>query len=81
MRIQCRHHRAVRREFGGSEWESNPLRTVSRPFPDLKPGRPLVTCAPQQAKDILQTIVAEGYPFARIIGGIEAGPAVVQVES
>src|SRR5262249_3603175 len=33
-------HREVSREDGGREGESNPLRTVSRPFPDFKAGRP-----------------------------------------
>jgi hypothetical protein len=28
------------RDGGGREWESNPPRTVSQPFPDLKSGRP-----------------------------------------
>jgi selenide, water dikinase len=41
----------------------------------------LVACAPERAKDILQTTIAEGYPFARIVGRIEAGPAVVRIES
>src|SRR5690606_29043703 len=33
-------HDALLFRFGGREWESNPPRTGSRPFPDLKSGRP-----------------------------------------
>lgn len=32
--------RPARRGFGGREWGSNPPRTGSQPFPDLKSGRP-----------------------------------------
>jgi selenide, water dikinase len=41
----------------------------------------LVACAPERADDILRTIRADGYRFARIIGRIEAGPASVRVEA
>ncbi len=41
----------------------------------------LVACAPERAKDLLQTIVADGYPFARIIGRIETGPPAIRVEA
>jgi selenide, water dikinase len=41
----------------------------------------LVACAPERADDILRTIRADGYPSARIIGRIEAGPASVRVEA
>jgi selenide,water dikinase len=41
----------------------------------------LVACAPERADDIQRTIRADGYPSARIIGRIEAGPASVRVEA
>ncbi len=41
----------------------------------------LVSCAPEQAEAIARMIVADGYPFARIIGRVEAGPPVVRVEA
>ncbi|HMK79128.1 MAG TPA: selenide, water dikinase SelD [Xanthobacteraceae bacterium] len=40
----------------------------------------LVACAPMRANDILATIVAAGYPQARIIGHTEAGPPRVRVD-
>lgn len=40
----------------------------------------LVACAPERAKDLLQMILADGYPMARIIGRIEAGGAAISVE-
>jgi selenide, water dikinase len=39
----------------------------------------LVSCAPEQAERILHTIVAAGYPAARIIGHTEAGPPRIRV--
>jgi selenide,water dikinase len=39
----------------------------------------LVACAPDRANNILETIIADGYPFARIIGRVEAGPAAIAV--
>src|SRR4029450_1895624 len=39
-------HRRAPSEAGGREWESNPPRTVSRPFPDLKSGRPTGDASP-----------------------------------
>jgi selenide,water dikinase len=39
----------------------------------------LVTCAPERADAIVQTIVAEGYPFARKIGRAKEGPAQVRI--
>jgi selenide, water dikinase len=39
----------------------------------------LVTCAPHRADDILRSIVARGYPFARVIGNAEAGPPGIRV--
>lgn len=41
----------------------------------------LVSVAPERADDIVQAIVADGYPSARVIGRIKAGPARVWVES
>src|SRR6185295_1480985 len=41
-----RAHRRAPSEAGGREWESNPPRTVSRPFPDLKSGRPTRDVSP-----------------------------------
>jgi selenide,water dikinase len=40
----------------------------------------LVACAPERADDVLNTIVSEGYPAARLIGRIAAGPPAVRVE-
>lgn len=40
----------------------------------------LVACAPERAEEILRTIVDDGYPFARIIGRIEAGSPTIRVE-
>jgi selenide,water dikinase len=39
----------------------------------------LVACAQGRADDILKTIVAAGYPHARVIGHTEAGPPRVRV--
>jgi selenide,water dikinase len=39
----------------------------------------LVSCAPDQADAIVRTIVAAGYPAARIIGHAEAGPPRIRV--
>jgi selenide,water dikinase len=39
----------------------------------------LISCAPDAAQALAQRIVAEGYPFARVIGRIEAGPPSVRV--
>jgi selenide,water dikinase len=41
----------------------------------------LVSCEPAQAQAILQTIQAEGYPEASIIGRAEAGTSVMRVEA
>jgi len=41
----------------------------------------LVACAPEKAASIAQAITADGYPFARIIGRVEAGPQGIRVES
>ncbi len=41
----------------------------------------LVSCTPDRAQDILQTIQNDGYSFARIIGRVEAGPPVIRVEA
>jgi selenide, water dikinase len=41
----------------------------------------LVSCAPERADDLLRSISAEGYPFARIIGRFEAGEPAVRVEA
>jgi selenide,water dikinase len=40
----------------------------------------LIACAPDRADDIARMIVAEGYPFARMIGRIEAGKPEVRIE-
>jgi selenide,water dikinase len=38
----------------------------------------LIACAPERADSILKTIVADGYPAARIIGDVKNGePRVV----
>jgi selenide,water dikinase len=39
----------------------------------------LISCAPDAAQVLAQRIVAEGYPFARVIGRIKAGPPSVRV--
>jgi selenide, water dikinase len=39
----------------------------------------LIACSPDRANDILQTIVAAGYPGARRIGHVEAGAPMVRV--
>src|ERR1700681_2882032 len=53
-----RNHRALL-EDGGREWESNPPRTDSRPFPDLKSGRPTGGASPPEFD-----AVAGGIPIA-----------------
>jgi selenide,water dikinase len=40
----------------------------------------LVSCATDRAEEIQQMLVAEGYPFARIVGRIETGRAIVRIE-
>jgi len=40
----------------------------------------LIACAPERADEIARSIVADGYPFARIIGKVEAGPPGIRVE-
>lgn len=40
----------------------------------------LISCAAADAEDLVQNIVAEGYPAARIIGRVESGPPSVHVE-
>jgi selenide, water dikinase len=39
----------------------------------------LISCAPERAEAIVQTIVGAGYPAARAIGGTEAGPPGIRV--
>jgi selenide,water dikinase len=41
----------------------------------------LVSCAPDRANAIRETLVSDGYPFARIVGRIEPGPAIVRIEA
>jgi selenide,water dikinase len=41
----------------------------------------LVACAPERAREILQQIIAAGYPAARLIGHAEQGSPEVRVES
>jgi selenide,water dikinase len=41
----------------------------------------LIACSSDRADDILQTIVAAGYPNARRIGHVETGASVVRVET
>jgi selenide,water dikinase len=41
----------------------------------------LIACTPERTEEIVRTIVADGYPFARIIGRIEAGPPGIRVEA
>jgi selenide,water dikinase len=41
----------------------------------------LVSCAPERADAILQTITAAGYPAARLIGHVEQGAPEVRVEA
>lgn len=41
----------------------------------------LVACAQDRADEVLEAIVAAGYPLARRIGRVEAGPAMVRVEA
>ena len=40
----------------------------------------LVSCAPEHAQMILQSIVAAGYPAARIIGRVEQGSPKIKIE-
>ncbi|CAM5193898.1 selenide, water dikinase [Bosea thiooxidans] len=40
----------------------------------------LISCAPERARDILAQIREAGYPAARIIGAVEAGPGRVVVD-
>ena len=39
----------------------------------------LISCAPDRADAIVQTIVAAGYPATRVIGAVEAGPPKIRV--
>jgi selenide, water dikinase len=39
----------------------------------------LVTCEPDRSQDILESIVAAGYPAARVIGSVAAGAAGIEV--
>lgn len=41
----------------------------------------LIACAPESAASILKNAVAGGYPFVRIIGHTQVGPAVVKIEA
>jgi selenide,water dikinase len=41
----------------------------------------LIACTPERTEEIVRTIVADGYPFARVIGRIEAGPPRIRVEA
>jgi selenide,water dikinase len=41
----------------------------------------LVACEPDRAQPILRTIVDAGYPNARIVGRVEAGPPLVSVRA
>ncbi|HLL28048.1 MAG TPA: selenide, water dikinase SelD [Xanthobacteraceae bacterium] len=41
----------------------------------------LIACAPRRAEAILRTIVAAGYPHARIIGHAVEGPAAVRIDA
>ena len=38
-----------------------------------------ISCAPERADAIVQTIIAAGYPATRVIGAAEAGPPGVRV--
>ena len=40
----------------------------------------LVACAPERADDLLKMIVDEGYPAARIVGRVVAGPPAVRID-
>jgi selenide,water dikinase len=40
----------------------------------------LVACAPERANDIAAMIVADGYPFARVIGRVQTGSAGIRIE-
>jgi selenide,water dikinase len=41
----------------------------------------LVAAAADEASELAQMIMAEGYPFARVIGRVESGPAMVRIEA
>jgi selenide,water dikinase len=41
----------------------------------------LIACTPERTEEIVRTIVTDGYPFARVIGRIEAGPPGIRVEA
>jgi selenide,water dikinase len=40
----------------------------------------LVACAPKRSEDIIRQVAEAGYPAARIVGHVEAGPAGIRVE-
>jgi selenide,water dikinase len=40
----------------------------------------LISCASDTAAELAKSVAANGYPFARIIGRVEKGPSLVQVE-
>jgi selenide,water dikinase len=39
----------------------------------------LISCAPERADAIVQTIIAAGYPATRVIGDAETGPPGIRV--
>jgi len=41
----------------------------------------LISCAPERAEAIVQTIIAAGYPATRVVGTAEAGPPKIRVTS
>jgi selenide, water dikinase len=41
----------------------------------------LIACEPGRAAEITRTIVDRGYPLARVIGHVEAGPAAITIRS
>ena len=62
--------------------------TLPQDFPDWQrhlltdpqtSGGLLVSCAPERADAIVQTIIAAGYPATRVIGAAEAGPPKIRV--
>lgn len=64
---------SVRLPAGMPEWKRDLLAD-----PQTSGGL-LIACAPDKADEVLKTIVAAGYPSARIVGRAEAGPPEIRV--
>lgn len=67
------HRSEVTLPSGTEDWQRHLLT-----YPQTSGGF-LISVAPQAAPDILKTVVAAGYPAARVIGQAKAGPAGIEV--